>query len=698
MTQGTDIKIYVVGPDYAHAEARKSPVVDGIVARDAEGKEVRFPILLTSKEKDIARRVCLAFRQNVCGFDLLRTPGRSCVCDVNGWSFVKKSHKYYDDAAQLLQLMMIRALAPERIHSSILLHTSPPAGMPQARADMARQSLASRDDGGSAGKSASSSARGGSFFFETQERPPSRVDDAEDGFSTNLPSMAGPEEELRCVAAIIRHGDRTPKQKMKMVVTHPDFLALHQRFAKRPRDEAKLKSAQQLQAILEVTRQLIAARRVPPGSRVAEPEHDAEALDRLLQMKAVLEKGGHFSGINRKVQLKPTKWTRSAQSQARATPPDAVKAASPLDIDGALYATDDPRKSQSTDFVLDPSFIYVVPQPPAPVRAVPKSVVDAASTDSSEETSGLEVSECLLVLKWGGVLTHAGRQQAEDLGQRFRSIMYPGESVGLLRLHSTYRHDLKIYSSDEGRVQMTAAAFVKGFLDLEGELTPILASLVKTVNTANLLDDSVAAREIIDSLKNRLKLALASAGSVDVAPAKESAVQQTASPSSRVQSSCRAVDNYCLDLPTEADLLALEKMLDPELIELIAPTKAAALLRGLLAIGSNPRATLHKLLDLLASLVEQLQDKLREADAASPQGLDTSPRASAAEAKQIKHHDSELARMVGREYADAGATASRVTALASQASESCGGEVLVVDVGALEKAHEGFLQAQERHF
>lgn len=39
---------------------------------------------------------------------------------------------------------------------------------------------------------------------------------------------------------------------------------------------------------------------------------------------------------------------------------------------------------------------------------------------------------------------------------------------GLLRLHSTYRHDLKIYSSDEGRVQTSAAAFTKGLLDLEG--------------------------------------------------------------------------------------------------------------------------------------------------------------------------------------------------------------------------------------
>lgn len=54
------------------------------------------------QEKEIARMVCLAFGQKVCGFDLLRSErGKSYVCDVNGWSFVKNSDKVQCHAASI---------------------------------------------------------------------------------------------------------------------------------------------------------------------------------------------------------------------------------------------------------------------------------------------------------------------------------------------------------------------------------------------------------------------------------------------------------------------------------------------------------------------------------------------------------------------------------------------------------------------
>ncbi|CAF2152648.1 unnamed protein product [Brassica napus] len=60
-------------------------------------------------------------------------------------------------------------------------------------------------------------------------------------------------------------------------------------------------------------------------------------------------------------------------------------------------------------------------------------------------------------------------------------MLFSGEGTGLLLLHSTYHHDLKIYSSDEGRVQMSAAAFAKGLLDLEGQLRQSWFSLLNII-------------------------------------------------------------------------------------------------------------------------------------------------------------------------------------------------------------------------
>uniref|UniRef100_A0A2K6LIB2 Inositol hexakisphosphate and diphosphoinositol-pentakisphosphate kinase n=1 Tax=Rhinopithecus bieti TaxID=61621 RepID=A0A2K6LIB2_RHIBE len=309
-TDGTDVKVYTVGPDYAHAEARKSPALDGKVERDSEGKEIRYPVMLTAMEKLVARKVCVAFKQTVCGFDLLRANGHSFVCDVNGFSFVKNSMKYYDDCKEG---------APQ---APCLSNTAPP---------------------------------------ETIE-------------------------------------------------------------------------------VLDITRLLLAELEKEPGGEIE------EKTGKLEQLKSVLEMYGHFSGINRKVQL--TYY------------PHGVKASN---------EGQDPQRE-----ALAPSL--------------------------------------LLVLKWGGELTPAGRVQAEELGRAFR-CMYPGgqgdyagfPGCGLLRLHSTFRHDLKIYASDEGRVQMTAAAFAKGLLALEGELTPILVQMVKSANMNGLLDSD---GDSLSSCQHRVKARL----------------------------------------------------------------------------------------------------------------------------------------------------------------------------------------------
>ncbi|XP_078221219.1 inositol hexakisphosphate and diphosphoinositol-pentakisphosphate kinase 2 isoform X25 [Callithrix jacchus] len=381
-TDGTDVKVYTVGPDYAHAEARKSPALDGKVERDSEGKEVRYPVILNAREKLIAWKVCLAFKQTVCGFDLLRANGQSYVCDVNGFSFVKNSMKYYDDCAKILGNIVMRELAPQ-------FHI--PWSIP----------------------------------LEAEDIP-------------IVPTTSGTMMELRCVIAVIRHGDRTPKQKMKMEVRHQKFFDLFEKCDGYKSGKLKLKKPKQLQEVLDITRQLLMELGQNNDSEIEENKAKLE------QLKTVLEMYGHFSGINRKVQL-----------------------------------------------------TYLP-------HGCPK-------TSSEEEDSRREEPSLLLVLKWGGELTPAGRVQAEELGRAFR-CMYPGgqdyagfPGCGLLRLHSTYRHDLKIYASDEGRVQMTAAAFAKGLLALEGELTPILVQMVKSANMNGLLDSD---SDSLSSCQQRVKARL----------------------------------------------------------------------------------------------------------------------------------------------------------------------------------------------
>ncbi|GCB60444.1 hypothetical protein scyTo_0009173, partial [Scyliorhinus torazame] len=448
-TDGTDVKVYTVGPDYAHAEARKSPALDGKVERDSEGKEVRYPVILNAREKLIAWKVCLAFKQTVCGFDLLRANGQSYVCDVNGFSFVKNSMKYYDDCAKILGNIIMRELAPQ---------------------------------------------------FQIPWSVPTEVENI-----PIVPTTSGTMMELRCVIAVIRHGDRTPKQKMKMEVRHQRFFELFEKYNGYKAGKIKLKKPKQLQEVLDIARHLLAELGQNNDSEIE------ESKSKLEQLKTVLEMYGHFSGINRKVQL-----------------------------------------------------TYLP--------------LGCTKTSSEEDDNKREEPSLLLVLKWGGELTPAGRVQAEELGRAFR-CMYPGgqdyagfPGCGLLRLHSTYRHDLKIYASDEGRVQMTAAAFAKGLLALEGELTPILVQMVKSANMNGLLDSD---SDSLSSCQQRVKARL-------------------------------------------HEILQKDRDFTTEDYEKLAPTKSSSIIKSMQFI-KNPVKTCDKVYALIQSLTSQIRQRMEDPKSADIQ-------------------------------------------------------------------------------
>jgi len=521
-TMGTDVKVYTVGPSYAHAEARKSPTVDGRVHRDSDGKEVRYPVLLSTAEKEIARRVVLAFRQAVCGFDLLRCGGRSYVCDVNGWSFVKNSARFYDDTSRLLRTLILSHVAPHvLVRSTSLTSASALANFMQREVgglDLNSTATTVPRLGSSASLAADTSTTAGSIAGET-------VADV---------------EELRCVLAVIRHGDRTPKQKNKLRLRDAAFLQLyakHRPAGSSKPEQVKLKSAEQLSDVLHAARDMLVRLEAGQPCGLTPDEDPGEKAEKLRAVIAVLSRKStdtsgqtSFAGINRKVQLKPV------------------------------------------------------------------TASESAGGGSQSEGDGNAVTELLVVVKHGGVLTHAGRSQAEALGADFRHSIYPGASeggeggTGLLRLHSTYRHDLKIWSSDEGRVQMSAAAFAKTLLDLEGtSLAPILVSLVN-LNGFMLEKLDKGASEGIQTAKQQLAAYMtddANAGARSPSP-KPAGSLSSADPPSPTTGTTGAFAESRVSLSTDA----------------------RASLDALMPADMCPAELLRRLLVSVSALREEIQERI----------------------------------------------------------------------------------------
>ena len=396
-SDGFDIKVYTVGEDYFHAEERKSPTLDGVVQRTEEGKEVRYPVNLTTEEKNIARKIVQIFKQNICGFDILRSRGKSYVCDVNGWSFVKGNNKYYEDCA-----IQIRKIILNNIDHELLLVKE--IKLPEIK------------------------------IYEDMVLKKNKKG-----------------EELRSIVAVFRHADRSPKQKLKFVVTEPEILKLFDIFYndniitikdnKEIANDLKLKKPHELLTILNIVDSMLNQN----DFEIENYNFDKDSLYfKLFQIKLILEKNLNFEGLTRKVQLRPKKWKK------------------------------------------------------------------ITFKENSKYKTKYKIEEALFIIKWGGKITHSGIKQTKLLGNTFRTQFYLSNKLtgeDLLRLHSTYQHDLKCYSSEEGRSLKTAASFLQGLLQLDGSLIPIVTSMVRNDDkVSKLLDVSILDIEHLrKNVKNNLK-------------------------------------------------------------------------------------------------------------------------------------------------------------------------------------------------
>ncbi|KAI8084075.1 histidine phosphatase superfamily-domain-containing protein [Gilbertella persicaria] len=220
-----DIKLYTVGPQFVHAETRKSPTVDGHVKRNTDGKEIRYCAKLTQEEEDIARKVSKAFGQTVCGLDILRVQGKSYVIDVNGWSFVKGNDFYYDQCARILKE---------------------------------------------------------AFYRSVQERPLSLAD--------QIPPEISPQNSwrLKGFVAVFRHGDRTPKEKLKITIMQQPFIDL----LEGSKREVVFRQKHQLESVMKAVDMSL---EILP--------QDTEEQEKLRSLKEVLQRKHDLPGT--KIQLKP---------------------------------------------------------------------------------------------------------------------------------------------------------------------------------------------------------------------------------------------------------------------------------------------------------------------------------------------------------------------------------------------------------
>lgn len=519
-----DVKAYTVGPNYCHAETRKSPVVDGVVRRNTHGKEVRYVTGLSAEEKEIASKISTTFGQRVCGFDFLRAGGKSYVIDVNGWSFVKDNDDYYDHCANILKDIFIKerlrreGLTPP-IPSPAISEVDPMAASIAVRAAYASkekelaaltQSRASMEKAaareisiegatavkpmdikyGSIPTSPLVSQFSSSVVESTHSTAPSTISAApsivqqeitvQDEVEPPPPPPPKPSWKLKGVVSVIRHADRTPKQKYKFTFHTAPFIEL----LKGHQEEVLLIGEPALASVLDA---------VDVAMRAG-----VEDRQKLKALRNVLIKKGSWAGT--KVQIKPMfrkkpekgkeKKNKDQQEEmaieepVSPPPPKAINEIETIkeekEEEHPLQETEAHPKKPDAD-------VYQARRPAK--RHDSLSGVTMSKFTAAEES--LVLDKLQLIVKWGGEPTHSARYQAQELGESMRS------DLGLM--NREVLEEVHVFSSSERRVVTSAQIWAASFLNKK-DVPEDFITIRK-----DLLDDSNAAKDEMDKVKKKLK-------------------------------------------------------------------------------------------------------------------------------------------------------------------------------------------------
>ncbi|GAP82605.1 putative inositol pyrophosphate synthase [Rosellinia necatrix] len=530
-----DVKAYTVGSHYCHAETRKSPVVDGIVRRNTHGKEIRYVTALAPDEKEMASKIARTFGQRVCGFDLLRAAGKSCVIDVNGWSFVKDNETYYDHCASILKDMFMKerikrggptppspsadisdpmakallsnkeketlpvpqfttyataanapsTLSPEDSMRELNADEKSVGGPPSVRSEASVPNLASKLQAGLISPTAHLTGGDSTPSSVPATAPPTHPatpdntieEECADSHPTPPPPPPKHSWKLKGLVSVIRHADRTPKQKYKFTFHTQPFIDL----LKGHQEEVLLIGEAALASVLEAVDTAI--------------KQGKEDRNKLRSLRNVLVKKGGWAGT--KVQIKPMfskkKSAEPTPESAANTPEEAEKALpAPINLgqqpeeevnanleppgDAKAINNDEEEKSQDE-------------APDGPRRQDSMSGVTMSKFTAADNSFVLDKLQ--LIVKWGGEPTHSARYQAQELAQNMRN--------DYMLLNRDILDEVHVFSSSERRVTTSAQIWAASFLDRK-ELPDEFITIRK-----DLLDDSNAAKDEMDKVKKKLK-------------------------------------------------------------------------------------------------------------------------------------------------------------------------------------------------